>query len=297
VWARIAVTGVTTALCLAGMSTSASAAPTETADLIRVTRTSTWRSPSPDPTGLTYSRSTNKLMVVDAEIDELGRIFKRSNMFIATIRGRFVRRRSVIRTSPEPEDIAWRNRSSVFVVDDDRDKVFRVKAGPDGRIGTADDRHGVTLRTRRFGCRDPEGLAWRRETRSLFLTDEDGGRVFHVRPGRDRRLGTRDDRVVRFASRSVGLPAPEGVEFDPRTNHLLIVGGGEDLIAETTLRGRLIRWIDISEADIVNASDVTLVPDRSDPSGRRIIVADKGVDPDADRRENDGRLLRFAYPA
>jgi uncharacterized protein YjiK len=275
---------------------SASAAPTVVTELVRVTHTSRWRVPSPDPTGLTYSRPTSRLIVVDAEVDEIPRLFRRSNLFVATRHGAFVRRRTVVRTSPEPEDVAWRNGTDVFIVDDDRAKVFRIRAGDDGRIGTIDDRRRVVLRTRRFGCRDPEGLAWRRASRSLILTDEDGGRIFHVRPGRDRRLGTRDDVVRRFRARSVGLIAPEGVEFDPLTSHLLIVGGSEARIAETTLRGRLVRWIDLSDADIVNASDVTLVPDRAAPGGRRIIVADKGVDPDADRRENDGRLLTFAYP-
>jgi hypothetical protein len=269
-------------------------APTVTADLVRVVDTSAWAPSSPDPTGLTYARDLGKLLVVDAEVDEKPGPKRRSNLFIATVRGTMLRSRSLIRSSAEPEDIAWRNRSTVFLVDDNSKRVLRIRAGSDRKIGTPDDRRDVTLRTRSFGSRDPEGLAWRPESRSLVVSDQEGGRVFHVRPGRDRRLGTLDDRVRSFRTSSVGVVAPEGVEFDARTGHLLIVGASGELVAEATLRGRLVRTIDISGAGIINASAITLVPP-SEPGTTRIVVSDKGVDPDLDPQENDGRLFLFDY--
>jgi hypothetical protein len=131
----------------------------------------------------------------------------------------------------------------------------------------------------------------------LIVTDQQRGRVFHVRPGGDGRLGTRDDRVRSFRSSSVGVSAPEGVEFDTTTGHLLLVGAAGELIAETTLRGKLIRTIDISAAAIINASSITLVPDPADPGSRHIVVSDKGIDPELDPHENDGRLFVFDHPA
>jgi hypothetical protein len=271
-------------------------APTVTADLVRVVDTSAWAPSSPDPTGLTYARDLGKLLIVDAEVDEMPGPKRRSNLFIATIRGTLVKARSVIESSPEPEDIAWRNRSTVYLVDDNSRRVYRVRAGRDRKIGTRDDQRSLTLKTRSFGSRDPEGLAWFPARRSLILTDQSKGRVFHVRPGGDGHLGTADDRVRSFRSSSMGVPAPEGVEFDSTTGHLLIVGASGELIAETTLRGRLIRTIDISSAAIVNASSITLVPSPADPRMMHIVVSDKAIGFEFDPGENDGRLFFFEYP-
>ncbi|MGH2539871.1 MAG: SdiA-regulated domain-containing protein, partial [Actinomycetota bacterium] len=286
------------AMLLGGALPRAHAAPTVSAELLEVTPTSGWPSPSPDPTGLTFMRSKRKLLVSDAEVDETRRLWAGGNLFITSQRGALVRTRSVLPTSPEPEDIAWRNRTrTLYLVDDDRNRVYRIRPGRDDRIGTADDRRKVLLRTRSFGSRDPEGLAWRERGRALIVTDARLGRVFIVRAGRDRRFGTRDDRVASFSTRPLGLSTPEDVEFDPGSSHLLLVSSVEDVVAETTMHGRLVRTIDFSAADVRRAAGITIAPSRADRAVTHLFIIGKGVDNASDRHENDGELFRFVYPA
>jgi uncharacterized protein YjiK len=182
------------------------------------------------------------------------------------------------------------------VVDDDRRRVYRIRTGSDGLIGTRDDRQKVVLRTRRFGNRDPEGLAWRGRDRSLILTDARHGRVFLVRAGRDRRFGTPDDSVRRFSTVALGIATPEDVVWDPRRNHLLIVGSAAPIVVETTMKGRPVRTFDLSGSDLRRGSGIALAPDPARPGQRLMFVTDKGVDNESDPGENDGRLFVFRYP-
>lgn len=278
-------------------SDARAAAPTISAELLTTTKTSEWRSPSPDPTGLTVIRSTNRLIVSDAEVEEISRLWKGGNLFTASRGGKLIRRGSVLRATPEPEDVAWHDGSrSLYVVDDDRDRVYRIRAGHDGRIGTSDDRSRAILRTRSFGSRDPEGLAWRSPGRTLIVTDARRGRVFTVRAGRDRRFGTPDDVKHTFATLPLGLTIPEDVEFEPRSRHLFIVSSAEDVVAETTMRGRLIRTIDLSAANVHRAAGIALTPSPTDPRVMHLFVVAKGTDNESDPMENDGKLFRFSFP-
>jgi len=280
----------------AELVTGASAVATVEPKLVKVVATSGWAKPSSDPTGLTYQRSTGNLLITDAEIEEIGRLWSGSNLFVTNRRGSLMRTRSVRSVTDEPEDIAWRNRRTSYLVDDDRRRVYRVRTGPDGLIGTRDDRRKEVLRTRRFGSRDPEGLAWRARDRSLILTDAKRGRVFHIRAGRDRRFGTPDDEVRRFSSAAVGVGTPEDVVWDPRTDHLLIIGSVEPVVVETTLGGRPVRTFDLSVSGIRRGSGIALAPDPSRPGARLMFITDKGVDNESDPKENDGRLFVFRFP-
>jgi SdiA-regulated len=296
--ARRRILGALVAILSATLATGPSAhrpavaAPVVTLEPLAVTDTSTWRRPSPDPTGLTYRSDTGELIVSDAEVDEIGALWSGANLFTASRRGRLVRAGSVRRVSLEPEDVAWYG-GTLFVVDDQAKAIFRCSVGHDRRIGTADDRCRRILRTRAFGSRDPEGLAFAGPKRSLFVTDAHGGRVIQVQRGRDGRFGSGDDVVRAFDVASLGVQRPEDVEFDRQTNHLLIVGGRDDVIVETTLRGKLVRTFDISAANLTNASGIALAPGLRAPPGLHIFVIDKGMDNRTDPGENDGRILEF----
>jgi sugar lactone lactonase YvrE len=296
--ARVSIVGATLFLCVIGAEFApvASAAPSVEPKLVRIVPTSSWATPSSDPTGLTFQRSTGSLLITDAEVEEIGRLWSGSNLFITNRRGTLLKSRSVRRVTGEPEDIAWRNRRTSYVVDDDHWRVYRIRTGPDGLIGTRDDRWKEVLRTRRFGSRDPEGLAWRRRNKSLILTDARRGRVFIVRCGRDRRFGTPDDSVRRFATVALGIGTPEDVVWDPRRNHLLIVGSSEPIVVETTMKGRLVRTFDLSGSGVRRGSGIALAPDPARPGKRLMFVTDKGVDNESDPDENDGRLFVFRYP-
>jgi hypothetical protein len=276
----------------------AATSPTVRPKLVTVIEASAWAPPSSDPTGLTYQPSTGRILISDAEVEEIRRLWSGSNLFVVRPNGSLTRGRSVRGTTAEPEDIAWRDGTrTLYVVDDDRARVHRIRTGPDGLIGTNDDRSKTLIKTRSFGSRGPEGLEWRSRDRSLIVTDASRARVFHVRTGRDRRFGTSDDRVRRFSSAAVGVDTPEDVVWVPRSNHLLIVGSSQPVVAETTMRGRLVRTFDLSDAGLRRGSGIALVPDPARLGELLMFVTDKGVDEETDPMENDGRLLVFRYPA
>src|SRR5688500_13262854 len=92
---------------------------------VRTTRTSAWATPSPDPAGLTYRKSTKRLLISDPEVDETP-LYANRNIFEATTRGVLRQTGRVSPTSLEPEDVAWDNNAEVlYVADDDKDKIFR----------------------------------------------------------------------------------------------------------------------------------------------------------------------------
>lgn len=264
---------------------------------VRTTQTSSWATPSPDPAGLTYRKSIKRLLVSDPEVDETT-LFANKNIFEATTRGVLKRTGRVSPTSFEPEDVAWDNGAEVlYVADDDEDKIFRINPGPDGRIGSPDDSISTALTTSTFGANNPEGLAYRVKSRSLFIADPDTDRVYHIQRGPDGAFGTADDVERSFDAFALGLRNPEDVEWDPKSKHLLIVSSTEDFIGETTAAGVLVRTIDISASNLIQPAGITLAPGTDVATQTHIYVSDRGQDNDTNPGENDGRIFEFRVGA
>lgn len=125
--------------------------------LTSVIDTSQWSPASSDPSGLTYLATSRRLVVVDGEVDET-RVFGGSNVFMSDITGQLQRSFSTTSYSHEPADVATDRRNNrLFISDDNKDRIFRVKVGPDHRFGTRDDQV-KSFSTASFGATDPEGL-------------------------------------------------------------------------------------------------------------------------------------------
>ena len=265
---------------------------------VRTTQTSAWGTPSPDPAGLTYRKSNKRLVVSDPEVDETT-LFANKNIFEATVQGALRTTGKVSPTSLEPEDVAWDNGADVlYVADDDKDKIFRINPGPDARIGTADDSISTALTTSTFGVNNPEGLAYRVKSRSLFIADPDTDRIYHVQRGPDGAFGTGDDIRRSFDALALGLRNVEDVEWDPKSKHLLIVSSTEEgIIGETTAAGVLVRTLDISAANLIQPAGITLAPGSDVATQTHIYVADRGQDNDTNPGENDGRIFEFRVGA
>jgi hypothetical protein len=264
---------------------------------VRTTQTSSWATPSPDPAGLTYRKSVKRLLVSDPEVDETA-LFAKKNIFEATPRGVLKRTGKVSPTSTEPEDVAWDNSAgALYVADDDKDKIFRINPGPDGRIGSADDSISTALTTSTFGVDNPEGLAYRVKSRSLFITDPDNDRVYHIQRGPDGAFGTPDDIERSFDAFALGLRNVEDVEWDPKRKSLLLVSSSDDFIGETTVAGVLKRTIDISAANLIQPAGITLAPGTDVATETHIYVSDRGEDNDVNPGENDGRIFEFRLGA
>lgn len=262
----------------------------------RLTLTSVWTPPSPDPTGLTWARSLHRLIISDSEVDEIPSLWAHRNLFLTKLRGEVMASRKVAKATKEPEDVAWNNGSgSLFVVDDDQDKVFLFRSGPDGKIGTGDDAVKTALRTEAFGSHDPEGLEYIPHGKVLVVVDAAGKRIYKVRRGGDRRFGTADDVVRHFGVVKFGLTGCEDVAYNPVTHHLLIVSSADRFIVETTRAGKLVQTIDLSSTGVRRVSGIVIAPGSTPAtkSTMHLYVTDRGTDNNHNPDENDGKLYEF----
>ena len=316
--------GTALALVLVSAPMTASAAAGDIATEVHRIDTSSWSPPSPDPAGLTYRGSNGRLLAGDSEVDEIPSLYTGQNLFEASPDGTLLdtgntngaprtddadplndfRERSI-----EAADVAWDNNVGagtggqvLYVVDDDRDRVFRYNPQADGRLGTADDTSATALSLNSIdipgypdGITDAEGLAYRMDDRSLYLTDGLTATVFHIQRGPNGVFGgpTQDDIITRFDAAAVGMRDPEDIEYDPVSNHLFIASRIDDAIAETTTAGDLVNLIDITAADI-DPSGIALAPGSSAPSETHLYVSDRGVDNEVDPDENDGVIVEFS---
>lgn len=272
--------------------------------LVRESNTD-WSTPSTDPTGLTYDPRSHKLWISDSEVDETA-LWKHRNLFLANRLGALQKTRRVDSASVEPEGISWYPRGkSLFVVDDDKDAIFRFGRGRDGKLGTGDDKVRKLVNTLRYGSGDAEGVTWhsrRGKLDMLIWTDAGTTKIYEVKRGRDHRFGTKDDVMKRqFATSTFTGPGdrhfadPNGVYFDRKTSHLFTVDSKKHFVLETTLAGAFVQTINMlfcrDDPVCRGFSDLVFAPG-TDGSPRRLYLTDRGVDNDVDPNENDGRLYQ-----
>lgn len=255
------------------------------ATLVRVVDTSVWRHPSPDPSGIARIGSTNRFVVVDGEVDET-RHWESANVWVTRGSLRPVTSWSTRRFTNEPTDIAMPSPRLAYISDDSGHRVFRVKAGADGRLGTADDNVSA-FSTRTFRCRDPEGIAFARGT--LFIVNGEGRKIVRLQRGRDHRFGTEDDRIHVFGTTALGLREPEGVAAFG--GDVYLVSRREQVIVRATPAGELVTRYDISSSGIDRPSGITVSMEDGVLQAR---VTDRGVDNDERRHENDGAIYVYA---
>ena len=256
--------------------------------LVRVVDTWDWHRPSPDPSGISRIGHTSRFVVVDGEVDET-RLWHGANVWFTRRSLRPLEVWSTRMFSSEPTDVAMPTRRLIFLSDDGRRRVFRVRAGRDGDFGTPDDEM-TSFSTRSFRSGDPEGLAFGRGT--LFIADGDATQVFRVDPGRDGRFGGgvhNDDRVTSFDTRRLGLDEPEGIAYF--AGDLFMVSRDNDLIVRTTLDGDIVATYDISFARIKNPSGIAVLRNNA---SLMAYVTDRGVDNNLQPSENDGMVFAFS---
>ena len=287
-------------LCVPVAAALLSASPAHAAHgaVVRVTLTSVWATPSPDPMGITYDSRTKRLLISDSEVDEMPGLWKGRNLFVVRRKGNLASSRTLKKFTVEPEDLAMDNRHrSLYVTDDDLDRVFKDKAGKDGRFGTRDDVAVTVLHTRRFGSLDPEGLAWRGGRKPMLILTDSGDtgptslpRVYRIHRGMDKKFGTRDDVIKSFGVHKYGFTNAEDVAI--KGKRLFIVSSRQHFILETTMKGALVRKIDLTSVGVKAASGITFAPGTDGGKGR-IYITDSGVDNNVNPGENDGRLFEL----
>jgi hypothetical protein len=250
--------------------------------------------------GLAYIASNATLVVSDSEVDETG-LYHNVNIWLTSADLGPTSAFGTGRYTVEPADVAaGRGGRTLFLCDDTLDRVFTVRAGPDERWGTKDDRV-TSFPTDSFGSADPEGLGYGHG--SLFLTDGNNRAVYRLKPGRDGRFdGARpagDDVVTTFHTHSLGLEDPEDVAYDRASGHLFLISRVDRTLIEATPKGHLVAAVDLSSSGIRFPSGVAVTRPANDPDTLHVYVADRGIDNNAhqggDPNENDGRIFEFAF--
>jgi hypothetical protein len=270
-----------------------------TATLVNTVDTSLWVKPSPDPMGLAYKKTTNQLIVVDSEVEEVtGAGFHNANVWITTLAGVVKKTWKTTRFTNEPTDVALQGAKTVFITDDDNAQINVVHAGPDNKWGTADD-IVEKFGTKPFGAAHPAGLTF--ALGDLWLTDRGNATVYRIDPGPNKKFDgvvKGDDAVTHWDTAALGLAEPSDIVFSSASGHFFLVSQTNSVIVETTKAGALVNSYDISGSGIVSPSGIALAPGSSAPAETHVYVSDRGIDNDfvegGNPNENDGKIFEFS---
>ena len=282
-------------------SVSAQATDTVTATLVQTIQTSAYAPSSPDPSGIVYVEATDRFIVADSEVDEMI-LYQGFNLYSGTRTGSGQGTgTTLVHGIKEPAGLGYNPADeTLYVSDDDADRVSMIRPGPDGVHGTADD--AVThLGTAAFGSLDPEGVEYDTATGHLFICDGVGIEMYRVDPV-DGIFGNGNDVVTSFDLAQFGARDCEGVGIDQRRGLLLAIDPSSKRVYEVTRQGALARVVDLDGIPIGNGrnfASVTLAPSSNpndDPAIMSYWVADRQSDNDNDPNENDGLLYELAVP-
>lgn len=282
------------------------AVPTVTVTYVNTVDTSLYVPASPDPSGLAYISDVDRLLMSDGEVEEMG-IFSGVNVWETTLPGVVTDTANLSSVAPnplgitnEPTGVAWNpTTGAFFFTDDDSKKVFQILPGSDSLYFTGDD-IVTEFNIQSKGSTDPEGIAFdsNRGNGHLLVADGLGAEIYDINLGSNGLLDPTDS-VTNFDVNGIGIQDPEGIEFNAVTNHLYILGGrGTDVIAETTLDGTLLRFLNLNTGieNPFRPAGLAFAP-ASDSSGiMHLYILDRGVDNNDDPSENDGKMYEISIP-
>jgi DNA-binding beta-propeller fold protein YncE len=266
--------------------------------LVRTIHTSAFAPSSPDPSGIVYRPGHHRLLISDSEVDETP-TYRGSNLFTAKRRGSGFGSGTTLAFSKEPSDLGFNPRNgTLYVSDDDKDRVSRVRPGRDGVHGTADD-HVSRFSTAAFGSHDPEGVAYDPATGRVAVCDGAGREIYKVNPVNGR-FGDGNDVVTHFDLARYGLRDCEGLGINRQgRNKLLAVDWRTHAIYKFSMGGRLLRTLSLSAIPTTHQleADVTMAPTSSrhdKPSRLDYWIVDRHVDNRNHPHENDGLLYEMS---
>jgi hypothetical protein len=268
-----------------------------TATLVQTIDTSRWVPASPDPSGVTYLPRTDRLTVVDSEVNEVtGAGYHGVNVWEVTRRGAVDRGWNTLSFTNEPTGVGHDPQTNTLFISTDAgtNGIHIVRAGGDGRFGTSDDTRSF-LNTAVLGVGDTEDPEFDPSTGHLFFLDGISTRVYRVDPV-DGVFGNGNDRVTSFDVGRHGVTDAEALAADQARGTLLVGNRPTRMIYEVTKTGDLVRRIDARVTGMRMLSGMTLAP-ASDDSGRiNVWTVDRAVDNGADPNENDGKLFELSIP-
>jgi DNA-binding beta-propeller fold protein YncE len=279
------------------VSASAASAAVLHPSLVQTIATSAYSPSSPDPSGIAYRSGPDRLILSDSEVEETP-LYGGFNLFTATRTGSGIGTGTTFPAfSKEPTDLGIRPANgTLFISDDDRDRIFIVAPGPDGRHGTSDD-NVRSFRTAPFGSTDPEGVVFDPATGHLFVSDGAGIEIYRINPVNGV-FGDANDTVTHFDVARHGAGDVEGLGLDPNRQRLLAVDPNTDSMYELGKGGALFNRFDLSAIPTTRSliADVTMAPtsSTSDPASTLDYwIVDRHRDNNNLPDENDGLLYEM----
>lgn len=298
----VLLTSITAVLALAPAPSGAITAPIVTAGLKQVIATSSFSPASPDPAGIVYLPDTDRLEIVDSEVDETtGAGYQGVNLWQLTLGGNVTATGSTwtggANFSAEPTGLGHDALTDThYVSDDSTHRIWSVRAGADGVVGSADDEL-TYVNAGAYGSGDTEDPEFDPITGHLFFIDGTNLEVYNVDPV-NAVFGDGDDLMTHFDVAKDGLLDIEGLSSDPTRGTLLVGDRVKRQIFEYTKGGTLLRIIDASQiAGMRYLSGLALGPASDNASETSLWVVDRGVDNDAAPSENDGKIFELSIPA
>lgn len=276
----------------------AAAVDTIALSLVRTVQTWQWSPSSPDPSGIAYLPSANRLVISDGEVDEIARLFTtKKNVFISSLSGSLQGTMSTIAYSKEPTGASYNPADGhLFYSDDSKRVIFEIAPGSDGDLGTTDD-VVTSFSVSPFGGRDPEDVNYDVTNRALWIIDGLNAEVYHVRPGANNKFDgiapDGDDVLTQFDTRKLGILDPEGIYRDPESGNLFLTSSSTTRLWEVSTSGVLLRQYDVSAANAKKLAGITMAPGSNNAGVTNIYLVDRMVDNDTNSSENDGRMYEF----
>ena len=298
---------------LVALPAATAQAGTVNATLVKTTWTggsnSKWATPSPDPSGITYNSRTGRLIISDGEVEETNlswHVYKGTNLYVASLQGDLLETgANTLAYSAEPVGVGFRPALSadfperLFISDDDKDRVFEVNRGGDGRYGTDDDSQ-TSFSTRFVGSKDDaEDVAVDLElTRNgqLLIIDGYHKEVYVYGPGPNKKFDGVDDTRTSFDVALHGAGDPEGIAFNQFRNTILVLDDPSNQIYEYNLQGQLQNIVKLPFT-MRSGAGIALAPPSSGSGPYNAYIVDRGVDNDSSSTLfNDGRLYEITMP-
>ena len=270
--------------------------------LIQTIHTSQFGPPAPDPAGITYLPATDTLMVSDSEVDEMT-IYQGATLYRMTRTGSLVATGTTLPWSKEATDVGHKAAdNTLFVADDDKDRINIVRPGTDGAHGTADD--VVTfITTTTFGSTDAEGVEYDPVSGHLFVADGVGVEIYDINPVNGV-FADGNDVVTHFDLAQYGGRDSEGIGYDAQRDLLIVIDPSTKKIYEVTKAGVLVRIVDVGNSVIPwpnkLMADVTVAPTSNafdSPAATSFWIADRQVDNGENPNENDGKVYEVTAPS
>jgi hypothetical protein len=265
------------------------------------TSTGAWAGQSsPDPSGITYSGG--KLIISDGEVDEIKSLYKGVNIFYSSLTGTPdpAKAWTTLPASDEPTGIS--TFGNLFVVSDDTGTtgttgtrgVYLFNPGSDGRWVSGQDPNPKFFSGGTYGT-DPEDLTVDSDVTSnghIVVISGANREVVDYAPGPDGNFATTGDNVTtHFDVGQYGALDPEGIEYEPVRNTLLVLDHTSNKIYELSRQGALLNTVTLPAGVFIKAAGMTLAPGTN--GGNNLYVVDRGLDNNTNPGENDGQVVEL----